>query len=74
MEYENVYSCCCTLTIIAKFLLIHHSASTLVRDVRYPDAANPDILRLELLVQLIPQGLVKFLQAVSRSSVLTRIH
>jgi hypothetical protein len=44
----------CTLTIIAQFLLVNHSAGTLMRNIRYPDTSDIDTLRLELLIQLIP--------------------
>jgi len=49
---------CCTLTVVAQFLLVQDSASTLMRDVRDPDAANPDVLRLELLIKFVPEGFV----------------
>jgi hypothetical protein len=29
-----------------------------MRDVRDPDTADPDVLRLELLIQFVPKGLV----------------
>ena len=40
----------CKLTVIAQFVLVQHSASTLMRDIRDPDAADSDVLRLELLI------------------------
>lgn len=38
------------LTIIAQFVFVQHSAGALMRDIRDPDAADSDVLRLELLV------------------------
>jgi hypothetical protein len=40
----------CRLTIIAQFVLVQDPASTLMRDIRDPDAADSDVLRLELLI------------------------
>jgi len=40
----------CKLTIIAQIVLVQHSTSTLMRDIRDPDAADFDVLRLELLI------------------------
>lgn len=40
----------CKLTIVAQFMLVQHPAGALMRDIRDPDVADPDILCLELLI------------------------
>jgi len=57
-------------TVIAQLPLIEYPRCALMSHVRNPDTTNSDTLRLQSLVQFVPQRLVQFLytRSTKRSS------